>query len=99
MAPSSRREATSSDLHRGASGAQGWIPYRGVALELTTQRGRPDGVVEVVLEASALAAALERRAEPHQYADGHGPAQGAPHELGLAKRDEACAPALGGGRG
>eukprot|EP00964_Phaeocystis_antarctica_P035947 scaffold20553_cov74-Phaeocystis_antarctica.AAC.2 len=37
------------------------------------QRGRPDGVVEVVPEASALAAALERRAEPHQYADGHEP--------------------------
>ena len=27
----SKLQATSSDLHRGASGAQGWIPYRGVS--------------------------------------------------------------------
>ena len=60
---------------------------------------RARGVVEVVSEASALAAALERRAEPHQHPDGHEPAQGAPHAPWLAKRDGACAPTLGGGRG
>ena len=57
----------------------------------TSAGWRARGVVQVVPEASALAAALERRAEPHQYADGHEQPRGAPHELGLAKRDGSAA--------
>ena len=47
---------------------------------------RARGVVEVAPEATALAAALERRAEPHQGPHHHEPAESAPHDPQLDTR-------------
>ena len=55
-------------------------------------------VLEVVPEACALAAALEGRAEPHQGPHHHEPAESAPHDPWLARRNGASVPTRGGGR-